>query len=192
MIAKLEFHSQVTSPDGGFNIEGWAKLVQGGQPWATFFREVFQNSNDARISPQTPINFTVDLSEISNEAKMAILAPLQDKSDQAASLGLNELATADAVNMLVVADSHTLGLSGGTNPQTNREPSRFSQFFFDLGRKEGSSDSGGSFGFGRNVLFRLARLAPLSSSPVIWKKGKLRAASWVWPQESPCSPKDET
>ncbi len=175
MTANLEFHSQVTSPDGGFNIEGWAKLVQGGQPWATFFREVFQNSNDARISPQTPINFTVDLSEISNEAKLAILAPLRDKSVQATSLGLNELATADAVNMLVVADSHTLGLSGGTNPQTNREPSRFSQFFFDLGRKEGSSDSGGSFGFGRNVLFQASQVSTIVVFTRFMEEGRTKS-----------------
>jgi hypothetical protein len=84
---------------------------------------------------------------------------MEDNEEVSNQLGLANLGGDEEVKMLVVADSDTSGLSGGTNPQTAVDNSRFTQFFFDLGQRASTGQkSGGSFGFGRNVFFQASKV----------------------------------
>ena len=60
-------HSQEVSGDGSINQDAVEKLFDKNSsgPWGEFFREVFQNSNDARLSKNETFKFSIELLIIS-------------------------------------------------------------------------------------------------------------------------------
>jgi hypothetical protein len=71
---------------------------------------------------------------------------------------INVEKNSDHINMLVVADSGTYGLSGGVDPQMAAEDSNFCNFFYFSGQLETRQTGGGSYGIGRNVLFWASKI----------------------------------
>lgn len=141
--------------DGGVTHDAVSKLLakEASNPWPTFFREVFQNSNDARLESGKAFRFSVEVSKLGDLAKRTVHSalfnggvPMSELSD-----GLTRL-NADTPS-LFVSDFGTHGLGGSLDPRLANVVSRFANFFFKFGRESAQSHDGGAFGFGRNVFF---------------------------------------
>lgn len=157
----MVIYSQEMPPDGGVNQDGISKLLakEASNPWPTFFREVFQNSNDARISPLEPFTFRVETSKIGPDAAVTIRNAKSDNGVAMSALSSNLPQLSDSSTCLVVTDLGTTGLGGSTDPRLAEHDSRFANFFFKYGRESGNSHDGGAFGFGRNVFFSASKVS---------------------------------
>ena len=146
------------SPDGAINQDAVTKLFGKGaeEPWAVFFREVFQNSNDARNSQHESIEFIVSTGELPSKAVSLIRGSVTGLDRIPAWQGLTQYLDAAHHPTLLIADKGTSGLNGGTNPSLDRENSNFNNFFYKLGRDKDRDSGGGAYGFGRNVFFQVS------------------------------------
>ena len=152
--SQFKLHSQRMALDGGLNQDAVAKLFGKGadEPWAVFFREVFQNSADAQSNREEPFSFIVKAGYLKNAAVGHIAGGLGDASPASCWGPLTkDVLTTKKPTFLLIADKNTTGLKGGTNPQTAEDDSNFKNFFFTLGHSK--QTGGGAFGLGRNVFF---------------------------------------
>lgn len=163
MNSRLRVFSHEMPADGGVTHDAVAKLLakEASNPWPTFFREVFQNSNDARLASDKAFQFSVEVAKLGDVAKSTVQSaqlnggvPMKELS-----AGLTRL-TAETPN-LFVSDFGTHGLGGSLDPRLANEISRFANFFFKFGRESGQSHDGGAFGFGRNVFFSASEAATI-------------------------------
>lgn len=125
--------------------------------WTVFLRETLQNSNDQRLPESPEITFGLHYEMLSAEGKSTIKKmfdqPGPHQSDE--KICLNSSSLAD-VPILIVSDSGTRGLSGGTDAR-KEDDSNFCNFFYFSGQLESRTTGGGSYGIGRNVLFSASR-----------------------------------
>jgi hypothetical protein len=151
----MKVFSNELAADGGINQDAVSKLLakDASNPWPTFFREVFQNSNDARLSSQQTFTFQVETKKIGESAAKKILEAHLDNAVPLSALSVNLPSLKHSDSCLMVSDFGTTGLGGTTDPRTADENSKFSNFFFKFGRESDQTHDGGAFGFGRNVLF---------------------------------------
>lgn len=153
-------HSQAVSGDGSINQDAVEKLFDKNSsgPWGEFFREVFQNSNDARLSKSETFKFSIEVASIDSTFAQTLNDTVALMSEEVRqSLGFQDGAVSQDSNLLLVTDSNTSGLSGDVHPRTAQGRSNFVNFFYKLGQDLGRSEGGGSFGFGRNVFFPASR-----------------------------------
>jgi hypothetical protein len=155
----MHLHSQDVASDGGINQDAVAKLFGRSteEPWAVFFREVFQNSNDARLSKSAPFDFVASTTYMPDSAKALVRASVNAVIQLPAWRGLLEFLQKSSSPCLVIADRKTTGLTGGIDPKKDSTNSNFSNFFYKLGRDNSRDSGGGAFGFGRNVFFQSSR-----------------------------------
>ncbi len=160
---RLSVYSHEMPADGGVTHDAVSKLLakEASNPWPTFFREVFQNSNDARLDPEKVFRFNVEVSKLGDVARDTIQSSLLNGGVpmNALSEGLTRL-TAETPN-LYVSDFGTHGLGGSLDPRMANVVSRFANFFFKFGRESTQSHDGGAFGFGRNVFFSASDAATI-------------------------------
>lgn len=151
----MRLHSQVMPPDGGINQEAIKKLFgSSSNPWSVFFREVFQNSNDARIANDSPFEFIMEVGHLPASALTLIKPIIQKVEKFPAWKGLSDYVSRGDHRTLVVVDRNTSGLDGGLRLSEDKIRSNFADFFFRLGRDTSRDSGGGAFGFGRNVFFQ--------------------------------------
>lgn len=146
--------SQSVPGSGGMNQEAIGKLLDTSTP--TFFREVFQNSNDQRNTPEGQLEFSVRVDRAA-AGLVSLVTQLPNhlpiSSSQVGST-LSSFGADDGV--LIVSDRGTRGLSGSIDPGEVGPESRFARFFYNFGREQDDSKDGGAFGFGRGVLFLMS------------------------------------
>lgn len=164
MVSKrLSVYSHEMPADGGVTHDAVSKLLakEASNPWPTFFREVFQNSNDARLDSSKGFRFDVEVSRLGEVARHTIQSALFNGGVPMSALseGLTHL-TSETAN-LYVSDFGTHGLGGSLDPRLANVVSRFANFFFKFGRESAQSHDGGAFGFGRNVFFSASDTATI-------------------------------
>lgn len=131
------------------------------ESWELFTRETLQNSWDARdtTSTQDGVTFAVDYVELDNSGS----ATFRDFfGDQVSGLG----ALADLVSnrnhpipLLLVSDTGTSGLQGSTSAASNHGANKredFTAFIRNIGRPSSKEMKGGTYGFGKGVLFSMS------------------------------------
>ena len=131
--------------------------------WDVFLRETVQNSWDAKDPGYRNIDFRIDGKTLSSAESQALAdAFLPNESgvlaldDFRAKLGLAASNAGDAPMMLIVTDIGTKGLAGPTNAEEVVEhgtPIDYREFVLNMGRDETREIGGGSYGFGKAVLY---------------------------------------
>lgn len=118
----------------------------------TFLRETLQNACDQKVEPGSQIDFIVDAFQVTGKRKVAYDDFLAEGRLGGDPLGLGKLKELKSFEALVVADVGTNGLKGPLDASIDETPSNFAGFFFNIGRQNLESNSGGAFGLGRTVL----------------------------------------
>ncbi|WP_457098968.1 hypothetical protein [Microbacterium sp. P5_E9] len=126
--------------------------------WEVFFRETVQNSWDARIEDSIDfgiqaITFGPVELEVLRGQVFAEIPP--DRTD------LQSLLANGPLRALIVRDSGTKGLGGNARADevaAEGEPTDFRSFAFNVGRDPDRKAGGGTYGFGKAVLYTASRV----------------------------------
>lgn len=157
----LALYSELVPATG--MIDGDATRRALGKPdlgfWEVFLRESLQNSWDARAGES--IDFSIDAVTLGREASTALrdsvffnLPPTPDDT-------LGSLLTNGQLNALVVRDGGTRGLSGPARADVAVDAgirTDFRNFVFDIGRDPRRVLGGGTYGFGKGILYDASRV----------------------------------
>jgi hypothetical protein len=153
-MTRLQLYSEQYRPEG--NIDARAARRAIGRPhlrfWEVVLRESLQNSWDARLASARSIKFSVH----GYFATSKQIQTLRDEvfAEEPAGLGLHDLLEGDEVPLLVITDSNTKGLQGPTRADlATSEPTHFVDFVRNIGRAEDKAIGGGTYGFGKGVLY---------------------------------------
>lgn len=164
-MRRLDLYSETVRPVGGVNGDAVRRTI--GKPdlpfWHILLREALQNSWDARIADS--IEFTLELRHLGADQQSA----LREMIGTTPPPGLPELARtvvdARPLEVLLIADRNTRGLGGPTRsdvvPGPN-EPTDFTSFAFDMGRDPSRAVGGGTYGFGKVVLYLASKVSTVA------------------------------
>jgi len=157
----LDLQSENFNPTG--NLAGRGVLNQLGRPNIDFLtltlREAVQNSWDARVSDDLPVQFSV-VSWLLNERQT-----LEVKEKFFRELPPNlrlttALPNAKTVRVLAFSDRRTTGLGGPTRadlPPEDGERKDFVGFLRNIGQPSNQVQRGGTYGYGKASFFLLSR-----------------------------------
>jgi hypothetical protein len=123
--------------------------------WDLFLREVLQNSWDARPYPRSKIGFTVDAYQLTKH-QLRVLQEQIFTAFPIRGLPLRDALQAGPVGLLVVSDTGTRGLGGPIRADLQPHPGErtdFVDFVRNIGRATDKGMGGGTYGFGKGVLF---------------------------------------
>ncbi len=163
MLQPLQFQSEKYSAYGNATSQGI--LNQLGRPaldsLSILIRETVQNSWDARISNSIPVKFQV-AGRILTDNQLQFLHDTILK-DAPATLNLHStLFSGKETPVLIISDRGTTGLNGPTRadvPDGGSEERNFVNFFRNVGQsKSKRSMGGGTYGYGKSVLYRVSRV----------------------------------
>lgn len=159
MPGSLELYSEPFQPIGSIDARASRRAI--GRPtldhWSVFLRETLQNSWDARTNKRGSIHFSVD-AWWATEVQRRLLREeifLQEPPD----LGLREALTEGDLGLLLVTDSGTRGLTGPTRADVAADESDFVDLVRNIGRDESKGIAGGTYGFGKAVLYNASACA---------------------------------
>ena len=151
----LDLFSEPFAASGGIDARSSRRAI--GKPvigfWELFLRETLQNSWDAR--QQDNITYTVDGIKL-NPVQMDLLRTEIFTELPSNALGLEARLATRTFRLLVVADGGTRGLGGQTRADTAVRPGQstdFIDFVRNIGRAESKRIGGGTYGFGKGVLY---------------------------------------
>lgn len=148
--------SQRYAAEGAASAEGIAKQL--GQPTADpltiLVREAAQNSWDAREGDEGPVDFTLDLRRLGENAVTwrEVLLPGPEADSM---LRLSDGLRHDSY-VLVVSDRGTRGLGGPLRADerpTEGVVADFVQFLRNVGEASDRPHGGGTYGFGKGILY---------------------------------------
>lgn len=164
-MRRLEHYSETVRPVGGLHGDGARRAI--GKPdlpfWHVVLREALQNSWDARVAGS--IDFTLELRHLDAGQQSA----LREMIGPTPPPGLSELVKAALdpapLEVLVIADRATRGLGGPTRSDVlpgPHESTDFTSFAFDLGRDPSRAVGGGTYGFGKVVLYLASKVSTVA------------------------------
>lgn len=159
----LELYSEPYRPEG--NIDARAARRALGQPpqfgpWALFLRETLQNSWDARLSESQSIDYRVDAYFPDEDQLRTLQTQIFGQLPPRAAW--DGVKPNEELPLLVVTDHGTRGLSGPTRADSVEEgESDFVDFVRNVGRAAEKELGGGTYGFGKGVLYELSVCATI-------------------------------
>jgi hypothetical protein len=153
-MTPLVLQSEAYRPEGGIDARSQRRTL--GRPDLDpdlFLRETLQNSWDARIEGSGAVQFSINAWH-TTAAQMVVLRNIVFQNTPTGS-GLARVLNADNIDVLVVTDTGTQGLTGPTRADiaTNGE-SNFVDLVRNTGRDIRKGFAGGTYGFGKAVLFQ--------------------------------------
>lgn len=160
-MTEVHLFSEPYNASGNIDARAAGKAL--GQPrlphWHIFLRETLQNSWDARLSESGTIDFRVEAWTPATEEAEALasffrVTPSEHSFVETASLRefLDELEDSP---VLTVTDRRTRGLGGPTRADRHSEESTdFVDFVRNVGRDAAKNLGGGTYGFGKGILWR--------------------------------------
>jgi hypothetical protein len=163
VIQPLSLFSEEYTAHGNTAAEGI--LNQLGRPGldllSILVRETVQNSWDARLRDDTTVRCTITGRTLTH-AQVDFLrrAVLTEEPEQ---LKLHEALSAagKSAHVLVISDRGTTGLNGPIRadaPDDESGSRNFVNFFFNIGQSKGQQLSGGTYGYGKSILYRISQL----------------------------------
>lgn len=159
----LDLFSQPFPPSGGMHADA-AKRALGRpplDPWALFLRETLQNSWDARLETSDSISFSVDYRWLSPSQTSYLRSQVFGQLP-ARGLDLSAVLDEPDIALLTVSDSGTRGLTGPTRADVHVEGrTDFVDFARNIGRASDKEIGGGTYGFGKGVLFEASAAATI-------------------------------
>ena len=142
---------------GGAEADTMKEAVSSGDTHEVelLFRELIQNSNDARNDPTSQIEVDIRISKWSKGQFDAILKSLMNiENSRLLSSLRKELSKQPDIYALYFTDQNTKGLNGPTSARIQSKDRNFVNFFYKTGKStDADQEGGGSKGHGRGVLF---------------------------------------
>ncbi|WP_328812272.1 hypothetical protein [Rhodococcus sp. NBC_00297] len=143
-------------------------------PLTVLVREAAQNSCDAAL-PGRDVEFNVQIRELSGkrlEGWRSFLLP----GPEGADLGLVEEMTTKPT-VLIISDRGTTGLGGplrADEPPLDGERGDFVKFIRNVGERKGVDLGGGSYGFGKGILYNVSRCHVIVADSQCVFRGKVQ------------------
>ncbi len=159
---RLDLQSEPYSPLGNVTGRGVTRAL--GRPnlplLAVLVRETVQNSLDARKPRSKEIEFSIDArshDKATLRAFRQVFAAAKDND----TLPLSSLFTESTITTLTIGDTGTKGLDGPTRADKAFDESErnFVDFFRNVGEAPSTLGTGGTYGYGKAVLFLASRLS---------------------------------
>lgn len=121
-------------------------------------RESAQNSWDARCDDKTSVDFRIDLQTVSAAHASAWREHVQRRAPMKAFLPLRDSLQKPAIRILSISDRGTRGLGGPTRADEVSDETRdFVAFLRNIGEPRDQVLGGGTYGFGKGILYLLSR-----------------------------------
>lgn len=128
--------------------------------WELFTRETLQNSWDARdlSSDEDGVTFSIDYKLLSESGSETLRNFFNGHAFGLPNLE-NLITNRERVPLLLVSDTGTYGLQGVTSAaKTSKMRSDFVSFVRNIGRDSEKELRGGTYGFGKGVLFTMSNV----------------------------------
>lgn len=130
-------------------------------PLTVFVRETAQNSWDARL-PHTETTYRLELTTVAATHRPnweRLLTPPAAVQDH---LGVGRAVRMPNLRLLSVVDRATKGLGGPTRADEIADGRRdWISFVLNVGEKRDTAQGGGTYGYGKAVLYRLSRVGTI-------------------------------
>ncbi|MCI4013010.1 hypothetical protein [Brevibacterium sp. ZH18] len=161
-MTELDRYSEPVPPTGAIDASAAKRAI--GKPkaefWDVLFKEAVQNSWDARIGPK--ISFEAHIRSFSSE-EQSILRDLvfRDVGGKVNS-DLRDVLSREESTVLILQDRETRGLGGPTDASaalSEQIRSDFRNFIFDIGRDSRRAVGGGTYGFGKGILYEASSIS---------------------------------
>lgn len=126
-------------------------------PLTVLIREAAQNSCDAAL-PDKEVDFNVQIRQLTGN-RLARWRDFLLPDPRGAGLGLTEALNRQP-SILTIADRGTTGLGGplrADEPPLDGERADFVKFIRNVGERKGVDLGGGSYGFGKGILYNVSR-----------------------------------
>lgn len=177
----MKQHSEVVAL-GGLTGQGFRNLLGRPhlRPVELLLREAVQNSWDARKRQNGgQIRFGIRIRDLKPKEDRVFRATFtQEKAGEPrrSNTLLEQLSRPTPIRVMELADYGTVGLCGEDRPgePTGGAPSRFVNFFFDVGRAHEESGDGGTYGFGRSSLYLAGKASLVVVDTLAVEGGGLR------------------
>jgi hypothetical protein len=150
----LHLHSERFHPTGNIDAQAARRAI--GKPsldqWNVVLRETLQNSWDARMRDEGPIGFSIDAWGATIEQRNVLMNEIF--SVEPPHLGLRSALRSHDLGLLLISDVGTKGLGGPTRADvSSTERTDFVDFVRNVGRDRSKGYAGGTYGFGKAVLY---------------------------------------
>ncbi|GAA1251857.1 hypothetical protein GCM10009609_14010 [Pseudonocardia aurantiaca] len=130
-------------------------------PLTVFVRETAQNSWDARIGDR-PTTFRLELTTVSPTHRPNWERLLSPRANREENLGIGKLVRTSNLRLLSVVDRGTKGLGGPTRADELAVDRRdWVSFVLNVGEKRDTHQGGGTYGYGKAVLYRLSKVGTI-------------------------------
>jgi hypothetical protein len=152
----LDLYSEPYKAGGSINATGATGAIGRPRlnPWELFIREALQNSWDARLHNDGHIRFSVDAFQLTPEQRVVLKDQIFSRTPEHGLQLRARLNASRPLTLLVVTDQMTRGLCGPTRADRDTmERTDFVDFARNVGRASGRAAGGGTYGFGKGVLF---------------------------------------
>ena len=155
-MIKLDRYAEPVPPTGAIDATAAKRAL--GKPkaefWEVLFKESVQNSWDARVGER--IEFDAHIRSFSAREKKVLKEQIFRDSSGIANEELRTALGSHDSTVLILQDRLTRGLGGPTDASTalgSTIQSDFRNFIFDIGRDARRELGGGTYGFGKGILY---------------------------------------
>jgi hypothetical protein len=131
-------------------------------PLTVFVRETAQNSWDARV-PGGPTTYRLELTTVAPTHRPTWERLLTPPPRSQQHLGIGRAVRTPNLRLLSVVDRGTSGLGGPTRADALSEHGRrdWVSFVLNVGERRDTERGGGTYGYGKAVLYRLSRVGTI-------------------------------
>lgn len=169
----VQWWSQPTPPEGTIASRGILRQLgrPALDPLTVLVRETAQNSCDAAMGGD--IDFSMQLTRLSGNRLNAWRDFLQPAPEGLAD-AVDRVLSEDP-DVLTVSDRGTTGLGGPVRADTPAAPGErpdFVNFIRNVGERKNVANSGGSYGFGKGILYSLSRCHLIVTDTVCMYEGR--------------------
>jgi hypothetical protein len=167
----LHLYSERFQPSGNIDAQAARRAI--GKPsldqWRVFLRETLQNSWDARIRDEGPIGFSADAWRATGRQRSVLIEEIFEAT--APDSDLHYVLGSEDLGLLLISDIETRGLGGPTRADiASDERTDFVDFVRNVGRDQSKGYAGGTYGFGKAVLYD----ASACSTIIVYTRTKIR------------------
>lgn len=152
--------SQPFPPTGAITSEGIRNQLGRPpvDPLTVFVRETVQNSWDARLRTG-PVTYRLEITTVTAAQRPVWERMLSPTAQVERHLGVGRVLREPPVRILTVSDRGTAGLGGPTRADELTDGRRdWISFVLNVGEKRDTDQGGGTYGYGKAVLYRLSKV----------------------------------
>lgn len=174
-MTTVQWWSQPVAPEGSTASEGIRRQLGRPHldPLTVLIRETAQNTCDAALPDGRDVEFAVRLHQLSGH-RLQTWCDFLLPEPEGSALGLAE-AMASKPMIMIIADRGTTGLGGplraDERPQGGERPD-FVNFIRNVGERKAVDLGGGSYGFGKGILYNVSRCHVIVADSVCIFRGR--------------------